>query len=343
MSSPAEDGRAARTLTVAVLTYQRAELLPDLLGDLDRQAGLLESPLRIRLLVVDNDAAASARSTVLAQHVAHPLTYVVEQRRGIAAARNRVLLECRDADLLVFIDDDERPDDRWLDRLVQTFDSYHPAGVAGPVRTVYVGEPDAWAVAGGFIDRSHRDGVVTGTDVAEAATNNLLLDLRVVRRLGLSFQEYVGLSSGEDAIFTRQLTAAGGRIVWCEDAWVSDLRPASRTTKRALLRRAYSFSNAGVLVKVSLAPTRGTSALVRLRACLGGLARAGVGSSLLVLGTVTGSMRRRARGARLIARGCGALAACVGLRYEEYASQHLSRSTAADDVAARAAADREHR
>lgn len=319
MSSAAENVHGVETLTIAVLTYQRADMLPDLIADLDREAGLVSGLPRVRLLVVDNDASGSARSTVLAQDVVHELTYVVEQRRGIAAARNRVLLECHDEDVLVFIDDDERPDCGWLARLVQTYSHWQPAGVAGPVRTVYVGDPDGWAVAGGFIDRSHRDGLVTGDVVAEAATNNLLLDLRTVRRLGLSFQESVGLSSGEDAILTRQLTAAGGRLVWCADAWVTDLRPASRTTKRALLRRSYSFANAGVLVDVSMATSRGAAARVRLQACVGGLARLGAGAASILMGSVTRSVPRQARGARLLARGCGALAACVGLRYEEYA------------------------
>lgn len=307
-----------RALTVAVLTYQRAELLPTLLDDLDREIGQLATTDRARLLVVDNDPAASAERAVLGQQTRAPLHYVVEARRGIAAARNRVLSECAGEDVLVFVDDDERPDAGWLATLLDTYDTLRPAAVSGPVRTVFLGEPHPWTAAGRFVDRSHRDGVLTGTKLDEAATNNLLLDLATVRRLGLRFDESVQLSGGEDAIFTRQLTAAGGLLVWCAEAWVTDFRPGARTTRRALLRRAYSFANAAVLVRVRLAQGLRGRARVRLAAVAGGVARLGAGIASFLLGALTGRLNWRANGARLAARGAGTLAAGLGQRYEEY-------------------------
>ena len=312
-------GDAGR-VTVAVLTYRRPQFWPDLLTDLDREAQLTATAAAaVRVLVVDNDPEGSARSVVGAVAVAVPVTYVVEPRRGIAAARNRALQECEDDDVLVFVDDDERPDPGWLAALLSTYLTSRPAAVAGPVRTRYLGTPHPWALAGGFVDRSHRDGVRTGEAVTEAATNNLLLDLRWVRQRGLYFDESLGLGGGEDSLFTRQLTGGGGRILWCAEAWVTDLRPGDRTTRRALLRRAYSFANAGVAVQLRLASGRGGStSRARLTAAAGGLARLVLGLVLLVGGALARRPDGRARAARLLARGAGGVAGALGLRHQEY-------------------------
>jgi glycosyltransferase involved in cell wall biosynthesis len=307
-------------LTIAVLTYDRTIFLPALLADLDREAGLAAGEVDdVEILVVDNDPGASARSTVSSVPTAAPVRYVVEAQRGIAAARNRALDECGAADVLVFLDDDERPDGGWLVALVRTYLHSRPAAVGGPVRTQYLGDPDPWALSGRFVDRSHRDGVRTGQEVPEAATNNLLLDLHVVRRLDLRFDESLGLGGGEDSLFTRQLTRSGGRIVWCAEAWVTDLRPGDRTTRRALLRRAYSFSNAAVTVRLKLAPPTGAGRLAaRVRAVAAGSARMVAGGGWVAGGALTRRSDRVANGARLLARGAGAVTGGVGVRHEEY-------------------------
>ena len=102
------------SVTVAVLTFKRpADIqaaLPQLLDQVHRYSG------EGRVLVIDNDAAASAAPIV--DMLADPsLTYVVEPTPGIAAARNRALAETS-TDLIVFIDDDERPVADWLELLV---------------------------------------------------------------------------------------------------------------------------------------------------------------------------------------------------------------------------------
>src|SRR5664279_6229129 len=79
---------------------------------------------------------------------------VVEPKPGIAAARNRVLDETAAADLLVFIDDDERPTAEWLAHLLETFDRSPGAGVVGPVVSEYEHVPEEWITKGGFFSRS---------------------------------------------------------------------------------------------------------------------------------------------------------------------------------------------
>ena len=71
--------------------------------------------------------------------------------------------------------------------------------------------------------------------MSEAATNNLLLDLDGIRRLGLSFDERFGLTGGSDSMFTLQLTRRGGTIRWAEDAVVVEQEDPARLTRSWLL------------------------------------------------------------------------------------------------------------
>lgn len=298
-------------LVVAVLTYRRPDRIAALVPVLVEQAADVARDvegLSTSVLVVDNDAAGTGAAAVAGLGA----TAVVEPEPGISAARNRALRESSDQDLLVFVDDDEVPHEGWLRALHATYRETNAAAVAGPVVSRYTVEPEPWVVAGGFYDRAHRRGVATGTTIAVAATNNLLLDLRVVRRAGLAFDPALGLSGGEDTHFTSALTAAGGRIVWCAEAVVSDVVPADRLTRRYLLARSAGLANATARVALMLAPGRVRRALLRARLLATCVARGVLGASRVAAGAVRDDVGRDARGRRALARSRGELLAVFG-------------------------------
>lgn len=135
-------------IVIAVLTYRRAEDLKLALPRLAAQAQSLDTaeggdPLPAMVLVIDNDPAASARTTV--EEFARTLpsgliAYVHEPKPGIAAARNRALTESSSKDLLVFIDDDEIPSERWLAQLLDLQRTSGAAAIVGPVITLWCDE-----------------------------------------------------------------------------------------------------------------------------------------------------------------------------------------------------------
>ncbi|WP_223269490.1 glycosyltransferase family 2 protein [Frigoribacterium sp. ACAM 257] len=320
------DPTAPRLLTIAVLTFRRPRDLDAVLPLLVEQARRTR-PLGVeaRVLVVDNDASGSGRARVeeSALAAAAPgvgagpvsVDYVVEAVPGIASARNRALVESVESDLLVFIDDDERPSESWLTALLSLQAETGAAAVVGPVRSEYEVEPDPFIVEGRFFDRRR---LPTGTAVEVAATNNLLLDLGEVRRQGLSFDLALGQLGGEDTLFTRGLVAGGGTILWCAEAVVTDVVPAHRVTRRWVLQRAYSSGNGWSLTSVMLS-ARGPARLVtRLRLTARGGVRVAGGVARLVVGTVVRSLGQRARGLRTIARGAGMVAGAWGAGYREY-------------------------
>lgn len=303
-------------LTIAIPTYRRPDAVARAVRGALAQAAAAAGAAgasgdAAEVVVIDNDPAASARSAVSALRADAPegvgLRYVVEARPGVAAVRNRALDEATGR-LLLFIDDDEEPEPGWLAALVGLWASTGCQAVAGPVIPVYDVEPEAWVRQGEFFVRRTWP---TGTVRPVAASNCLLLDLGFVRRAGLRFDEAFGATGGEDTLFTRRLSAAGGVIRWCDEARVRDHVPASRLTRPWILRRQRSHAATSVRVELALAGG-GAQPAIRARAAAGGLARIVVGGLRTAGGTLIGSPRHAAKGARLLARGRGILAASVG-------------------------------
>ena len=318
-------------LTIAIPTFRRPDDLKRAIGGVLKQVA--EQAARepsggtvsdAEVLVIDNDAQCSGRKAALAaaadagvavrasadEPTAGDMNvrYVVEERPGVAAVRNRALDETTERDLLIFIDDDEEPEPGWLAALVGLWASTGCQAVAGPVIPVYEVEPEAWVRQGEFFVRRTWP---TGTVRPVAASNCLLLDLGFVRRAGLRFDEAFGATGGEDTLFTRRLSAAGGVIRWCDEARVRDHVPASRLTRPWILRRQRSHAATSVRVELALAGG-GAQPAIRARAAAGGLVRIVVGGLRTACGTLIGDPRHAAKGARLLARGRGILAASTG-------------------------------
>jgi len=314
------------SLTVAVLTYRRPDDLRDGLPLVAAQvaavgAGPDGTAWTARILVVDNDAAASARDTVAGIAAASParIDYVVEATPGIAAARNRALDESAGSDVLVFIDDDERPRPGWLEPLLSTWSATGAAAVMGRVISEFEGELDPWVAAGQFF---RRRSMPTGTAIAVAAAGNLLLDLGQVRALGVRFDERVGLGSGEDSLFSRELVRRGGSMAWCEESVATDVVPTSRMSRRWVLDRARSHGNAECLIDLYLAETAAARLAVRARNLPRGAVRIAGGGARYLVGLLVRSDRHQARGLRSAHRGLGIAAGAIGRSHLEYAREH---------------------
>ena len=316
-SDPPPDD-APLALTIAVLTFRRPDDLAAILPLLVAQAADNASPaLAVNVLVVDNDPDGGGGQAVRAFAATSPVTvdYANETIPGISAARNRAITASAESDLLVFIDDDERPTESWLRLLLETWRASHPAAVVGPVISTFEIEPEAWITAGRFFVRRR---LPTGTEVDVAATNNLLLDLRLVRRWGILFDLDFGISGGDDTMFTRELRRAGGRMVWCDEAIVMDVVPRQRITRRWVTLRAMSSGNTWSITSLKLAPNGVRRLLTRFSLSAKGGIRLLGGVARFVAGVLLRRMDLRARGTRTIARGAGMVGGAWGYTYLEY-------------------------
>jgi succinoglycan biosynthesis protein ExoM len=179
----------------------------------------------------------------------------------------------------------------------------------------YETELEPWIEAGKFFTRRR---LPSGTRVEVAATNNLLLDLDWLRRQGIEFDDAFGISGGSDTLFSRQITAAGGEIVWCDEAVVHDIVPASRTTREWVLQRAYRSGNSWSRSSLALEPSVVGRAKVRSVLVVRGAIRYLGGTVRQVLGHAAGRVGAQAQGLRTRKRGAGMIAGAVGHVYSEY-------------------------
>lgn len=309
----------AVTVSVGMLTFRRPDRLAIGLPEVIRQ--LTEMNARTgrngEVLVIDNDPDGSAREYVTALVAADPVVrYVHEPTPGIAAARQRCLQEAAAADLLLFIDDDETPAENWVSEMVRTWaDHGRPAGVRGRIYPRYLSPPPAFVSAGGFFDRVEYP---TGTPVPGAPTSNLLIDLGQVRALGLGFDLRLGLRGGEDTLFTRQLVAAGGRIVFCLEGAVYDLVPDDRNNREWVLKRAWHYGATQSLVSLMMVAGKGRQLPVKARLAGIGAARCLIGVARALYGRVTGSLAHEARGLRALWRGRGEVSGALTWTPPEY-------------------------
>jgi succinoglycan biosynthesis protein ExoM len=279
-----------------------------------REVSASTPDVQVRVVVVDNDPAAGGSSVVNGLRD-EAITYVHEPEPGISAVRNRAIEMGETDDLLVMLDDDERPQKQWLTALIQTWRQTGAALVAGRVVAHYESQLDPWLEAGAFFVRRN---MPTGTSIEVAAAGNLLLDLRQVRCCGIQFEDKFGLSGGEDNLFSRQLRHRGLKLVWCAESVVIDRVPAERMTRRWVLTRALSHGNTQALIDLELASSSMRRAAVRLRHVVGGAARGGCGLAVSGYGLLMGSPRYQARGLRMIMRGLGMLIGALGFTYQEY-------------------------
>lgn len=301
------------SVTIAIPTFRRPARLAELLDALPDRLREVPVSADIDVLVVDNDPDGSAQDVCATAPV--PTRYVVEPKPGIAAVRNRALAESDDRDLVAFIDDDEVPRPGWLSSLLVYWMQNRPTAVMGRVISMFGEGADPWVLATGTFSRPPRP---TGQDLAVAAAGNLLLHVPEVSRLGVRFDEAIGLGAGEDTLFSRELVRAGGTIHWCNESETEDYVEPARVTRRWTMWRAYSSANTAVFVSLRLAPHAAARVKVRGAALVGGTARVVVGAIRHLYGRGTSNLVHDARGLRLVYRGRGYVAAAVGKRYEAY-------------------------
>lgn len=312
---------SART-AVAVATHRRPDGLLTLLrslAEMRRGAAATRTPA-FDVVVVDNDPAGSgvAALDLTADRFPFSVHAVVEPRPGIAAARNRALDLAAGYDWVCFVDDDETVEPNWLARLVDAQRVCTADAVTGPVEFHYAASPPAWALLGGFSIRPEH------ADLERcrlAATNNVMFSVRALRDRGIRFDDALGLTGGSDMLLSRQLSDAGGRIVWAEHARVHEVMPPERCTPRWMIRRAVRSGNTSALVELAL--VRDATIAVRCRRrtllLLGGLARVAVGAFGMVSAPRLSRRARGARSFRLLLRGVGVLGACIRRPVQEYA------------------------
>lgn len=304
-------------IAIGVITYKRPDQLQRLLRALARQK---KPGGDVSVIVIDNDAAASARSVATSEGEEHSsvlkVHYCVEEEPGIVAARNRCVQEflAMRASCLAFIDDDEWPQESdWLCSLCKRMQSGDADVVAGDVLSVAGQGTPEWATQI-LYQRSSRQ---PGERMPVFYTGNVMIARRVFEHLNPPFDSRFAMTGASDYHFALRCSRAGYVAVFA-DAPVLEEFPAERANLTWFLRRGFR-SGAGYtrshLLEDSflrILPRMAASSALRMVRGLG----------LLALGAFTFNTARQVKGLFRIASGVGTVAGLLGLHYQEYRQRH---------------------
>lgn len=300
-------------ISICICTYKRPALLDALLHALTLQQ---TGNLQLEVVVVDNDPKGSA-GKVLQQwktQLPYPLTALHETTPNIAIARNAVVAAAVGTWIL-FIDDDETPDPDWIVSMMQTQQDFQADAVFGPVLPRYTDQTPAWIKAGNFFYRRRFN---TGTRITtqDARTGNVLLRRACLSAIAGPFDTRFGRTGAEDTMLFRDMIAQGAKLVWCDEATVSEEVPPSRANLTWLVKRSYRLGQTYVLSETA---RLSGAAYWQRTLYLGarGLVQLGI-AAVMTIATLPFSRIRAITWLRTTSAQCGKLSAIAGHRYHEY-------------------------
>lgn len=274
-----------------------------------------------RVIVADNDAAEQAGLKACEEFqdagLPFPLTAIAVVKRGISQVRNALVAEALkdpQVQFIAMIDDDEWPLSDWIESLLATQQQTGADIVGGPVERVFAAPVPAYLKNANLADFSRmRTGSVDFVD----GTCNVLIRADLFRwREAPWFDPAFDLLGGEDTDLFLALKLQGARFAWCSEAIVNEEMPASRSSARWMLERAYRIGNTYGLVNRKHRPP-GFGALretLKITATMAFVA--------INLAVFFWHPARRFEAARLCARVLGKTAGLLGYRHAEYRTVH---------------------
>jgi succinoglycan biosynthesis protein ExoM len=267
-------------VAVCVCTFKRPLLLQRLLLRLTEQ--ICDASFDYSIVVVDNDAAASAQKVVerLWHSAQTPIEYVVEPRQNISHARNRAL-ECARGDFVAFIDDDELPGPDWVLCLYQAYRRHGGDGVCGPVQPYFMAPMPFWLKGNPYFFKPwHAEGAWLSW--WQVYTSNVFFSRRIFTQ-GVRFDARYGSSGGEDIMFFRSAQRRGYRFAWTSTAKVTELILPGKIGLPWVMARA--LRQGAVFARISV---QGVSSVKQLFVIVESCAAAWFYTGLLFVATLAG-------------------------------------------------------
>lgn len=229
-----------KLIAICIATYKRQELLGKLLSSIFDQEVSDLFPYEVSVLICDNDVTLSANPVFEdCLHFSRPmwmkdLEYLSCAEKGLVNVRN-CLVECalkRNADFVLFVDDDEYVSRKWLTNIMKTYEMFPSDAVIGPVLAYF--EKEIPKTLSKYFERNINE---DGSKCDSLITWNTLIPVKIFRDWGLRFDSRFNLSGGEDSYLGIQILQAGGRMVYCADALAYEMIPEARMNLRWVLTR----------------------------------------------------------------------------------------------------------
>ena len=213
---------------IVIATYDRPDHLRECLASIGRLEG---GPYTV--IVVD-DGSPTSLSTICAE-AGDNITLVRQENAGPAAARNRGVVEATGADIILFTDDDCRPNSGWAERLIAAHGGDENRLVGGMVVNGLAKNPFSSA-SQAILTYSYNEFADFDDRLSFFTTNNLCVSRAKFLEIG-GFDENYRFAS-EDRDFSFRWRQAGGHLRFAPDAHVSHRHRLNATR---FLRQHYSY------------------------------------------------------------------------------------------------------
>lgn len=307
-------------IAVCICTFRRTESLAATLRGVERLKFQRIAPPKLHLIVVDNEGSDATRAMVgTFAGASFALTYAVEPRRGISAARNACLERIpADADAVAFLDDDVVPRANWIEELVLALETTGAEAATGPCVPVYAEQVPEWIRAGRFFASPRAKEPENYAQIDFGVMGNILFKAPFLRQNGVRFDDRFGLIGGEDRKFYVELFERGAEFVWARDAVVDHHVAPDRLSFAYIFRREFGVGCAAAILKRS--ESRGPVGLLHYGVQVAGKLALKIVllAPAALLAAVRDNAFRRVKPVLDIANLSGRLYGLSGLKYELY-------------------------
>lgn len=235
-------------VAICIITYKRPELLRQCLKSLAKQKFKKYSQPNCRLVIIDNDISQPLVKVngLLNAKLFSEVIHKQESKKGVSSARNHAIQAAGDVDFIAFIDDDEEATPYWLDELLFCQRQYQADVVTGPVLPNYLDSCPKWIHTGKFFEVKRYQ---TGLEVNHAGNGNVLIRTHWLKVIPGPYDVKMNPIGGEDTLFFTLIKGKGAKLIWSDEAIVSETVSSERMTIKWLLMRAIRFGSLVTLVE----------------------------------------------------------------------------------------------
>lgn len=232
------------SVTVAVCTFRRNQLLASLVEQIDTLATSEVPGGSVRVLIVDDSPESAANVVVdgLRRCVGIDVAYFTSGAADISTARNHAIEGGATAsEFVACLDDDCVPNAGWLRELLRIATTQQADIVVGHRQFVAAPGTPRWLSTQPFLDENlqYADGSVP----TSGNTANLLIRSSWLQSSGVRFRSEMGSVGGEDMVFFADAARAGANVRFAAQSVCDEPCAGRRATFRYQAWRQFWLGN----------------------------------------------------------------------------------------------------